>query len=216
MKFSKSCSLILSGCLLAPLFSGCLGELFGNSKSQAMLAQHPQKQQQERKQVAENNLQQKMREERSRQEYEAALKRLKYKEYGAALAGFQRAAEAGNADALVALGDMYFNAQGVKEDNVKALDYYTQAANKKVAAAYGKLADMYASALGTKQDSKKALEYANLAIQGKYMLAHLILASMYINGISVPEDGNKAREHFTLACKANIKQACQILDEIGQ
>ncbi len=49
MKLSKSHALILSGCLLAPLLSGCLGELFGNSKSQAMLAQHPQKQQQERK-----------------------------------------------------------------------------------------------------------------------------------------------------------------------
>ncbi len=34
MKFSKSCSLILSGCLLAPMLSGCLGGLLGSAKPQ--------------------------------------------------------------------------------------------------------------------------------------------------------------------------------------
>ncbi|WP_158652521.1 SEL1-like repeat protein [Helicobacter felis] len=48
------------------------------------------------------------------------------------------------------------------------------------------------------------------------MPAHLTLAIMYINGIGVPENGDKAREHLNIACKGNVKQACQILDEIGQ
>ncbi len=75
--------------------------------------------------------------------------------YDKALTDLQEAIKGGNADALVALGDMYFSAQGVAQDDAKAFDYYTQVASKKVVGAYARLAHMYAFGAGTKQDTQK-------------------------------------------------------------
>ncbi|WP_121022473.1 tetratricopeptide repeat protein [Helicobacter vulpis] len=235
MKIFKSCSVVLGGCLLAPMLSGCLGGLLGNSQPQETPNQILQKKRQEwqqsrkvqeakQRQQARQSLQAQRQSIQTQLAYERATSYLAnpnqtgYEDYSydKALTDLQEAIKGGNADALVALGDMYFSAQGVAQDDAKAFDYYTQAANKKVVGAYARLAHMYAFGAGTKQDTKKALEYANLAIQGQNMPAHLTLAIMYINGIGVPENGDKAREHLNIACKGNVKQACQVLDVIGQ
>lgn len=234
MKIFKSCSVVLGGCLLTPMLSGCLGGLLGSSQPQETPNQILQKKRQEWQQArGAEGAKQRQTGQSLQAQWQSIQTQLAYKRatsylanpnqvgyedysYDKALTDLQEAIKGGNADALVALGDMYFNAQGVAQDDTKAFDYYTQAANKKVVGAYARLAHMYAFGAGTKQDTKKALEYANLAIQGQNMPAHLTLAIMYINGIGVPENGDKAREHLNIACKGNVKQACQVLDVISQ
>ncbi|MBR6066622.1 MAG: sel1 repeat family protein [Bacteroidales bacterium] len=62
---------------------------------------------------------------------------------------------------------MYENGQGVKQDYVKAGDWYKKAAEQGVASAQYYLGLMYDKGLGVKQDIKKAVKwYSKAAEQG--------------------------------------------------
>jgi uncharacterized protein len=94
-------------------------------------------------------------------------------------------AQAGNAQAQLELGDLYYHGHGVKESDEEALRWYERAARQGLTQAQFQAGNMYAYGLGTAAndleiDRKAALYYFEAARQGhreaQYGLAILILA----------------------------------------
>lgn len=94
-------------------------------------------------------------------------------------------AKAGNAQAQLEVGDLYYHGHGVKESDQEALRWYEQAARQGLAQAQFQAGNMYAYGLGVDAgdadaDRKAALLYFEAARQGhrdaQYGLAILILA----------------------------------------
>ena len=62
---------------------------------------------------------------------------------------------------------MYYYGQGVKQDYIKAVEWYQKAAEQGVAQAQSNLGNRYYNGEGVKQDYHKAVEwYQKAAIQG--------------------------------------------------
>lgn len=94
-------------------------------------------------------------------------------------------AQAGNPQAQLQMGDLYYHGHGVKESDDEALRWYEQAAKQGLAQAQFQAGNMYAYGLGVagndlEVDRKAALYYFEAARQGhreaQYGLAILILA----------------------------------------
>lgn len=76
---------------------------------------------------------------------------------------FTHAAEQGNADAQHALGELFFNGEGVPQDHVQAAQWFTRAAKKGHAGAQFDLGRMYANGKGVRADNIQAFAWAQLA-----------------------------------------------------
>eukprot|EP00729_Bicosta_minor_P016422 gene16422-30483_t len=79
-------------------------------------------------------------------------------DFGEAYRYFHRAAHAGDATAMVSLGDMYSSGLGVDQDNETALSYYEKAAKEKNAGAYVGMGLLYKYGQGVKKSEKQAFE----------------------------------------------------------
>ncbi len=74
-----------------------------------------------------------------------------------------KAAEQGNADAQLVVGNRYAYGKGVPQDYTQAIVWYTKAAEQWNASAQFRLAEMYALGQGVSQDDKIAYILSNLA-----------------------------------------------------
>ncbi len=106
-------------------------------------------------------------------------------DYETAFNSFRKAAEQGEARALNNLGLMYFNGEGVTQDDKEAARWYLKAAEQGEARAQYNLGVMYASGEGVTQDDKEAARwYLKAAEQGEASAQHN-LGVMYENGDGV-------------------------------
>ena len=110
---------------------------------------------------------------------------LRKKDYFNAVRLLMPLAQNGNAQAQLAMGDLYYHGHGVKESDEEALRWYERAAAQGLAQAQYQAGNMYAYGLGVaaadlEADRKAALFYFEAARQGhreaQYGLAILILA----------------------------------------
>jgi TPR repeat protein len=79
-------------------------------------------------------------------------------DYAKARELYEKAADNGNADAMINLGLLYANGQGVARDYAKAREWYEKAADKGDAEAMTYLGALYANGQGVAQDYAKARE----------------------------------------------------------
>ncbi len=84
-------------------------------------------------------------------------------DYAQVLAAWTRAAAAGQADAMVAIADLYASGAGVARDPARALAWYRRAANLGDATGQLKLGDMIARRLGQDRDPVEASMWLGLA-----------------------------------------------------
>ena len=78
-----------------------------------------------------------------------------------------QAAEQGDAEAQFNLGKMYDKGQGVRQDDVQAVQWYRRAAEQGYAKAQYNLGVMYANGEGVRQDYTQAVQwYRKAAEQG--------------------------------------------------
>ena len=80
-----------------------------------------------------------------------------------ALPYLQKAADKGNADAMLVLGHMYAGGYGVNKDYSQAKYWYQKAADKGNADAMVEIGNMYQSGEGVVKDSQKALQWCKKA-----------------------------------------------------
>jgi S1-C subfamily serine protease len=89
-------------------------------------------------------------------------------DFSTALREWEPLAQQGDADAQYFLGAMYFNGQGVSQDNKTAVKWYTLAAEQGDAYAQTNLGFMYNEGKGVPQDYKTAVKWYTLAVEQGY------------------------------------------------
>jgi TPR repeat protein len=77
----------------------------------------------------------------------------------------RKAAEQGEAEAQIALGDAYYNGEGAKKDYKQAVSWYRKAAEQGNPVAQKKLGLMYSSGEGLEQDFEKAIAWYESAAE---------------------------------------------------
>ena len=131
---------------------------------------------------------------------------------------YQKAADAGHAAAMVALGDSYLSGKGIAQDNEQALHWYQEAAklgNKEIqsalAGAYVASGDSYLSGIGIAQDNEQAFRcYQEAAKLGNKEI-QLALAYAYEQGNCIALDREKAMHLYRSIAKETVFAPCFVI-----
>jgi TPR repeat protein len=118
------------------------------------------------------------------------------RDYKAAVRWFQKAAEQGNADAQIMLGNLYGNGRGVPLDYEAAVSWWRKAAEQGDASAQDALGSMYGNGQGVPLDYEAALSWYRKAAEQGNASAQYALGSMYGNGQGVPLDYKAAASWY--------------------
>ncbi|MBU0766762.1 sel1 repeat family protein [Patescibacteria group bacterium] len=101
----------------------------------------------------------------------------------------RKAAESDEQEAQIFMGYMYDKGNGVPQDGLQAIDWYTKAANQGNAEAQFRIGHMYFTGESVTQDYPKALEWYEKAAHHGVVGAQHGLALMYYGGdMGVPSD----------------------------
>jgi len=114
-----------------------------------------------------------------------------------------KAAEAGNGEAQVVLGDMLSAGEGCSEDLVCATRWYTAAARQNLAAAQFALGEVCFHGRGIAENLDMALHWYQLAAAQNHGRAVLALGMMYLHGKGVAKDRVEAARLFASAAVGN-------------
>lgn len=120
-----------------------------------------------------------------------------------ALTLFQRAADAGNAEAQNMTGYLYHQGIGTAVNNAQALKYYVQAAQQHLAGAEYMVGFFYQNGLGVPQNLTKAFEYYQQAAYAGIANAQLQLAALYTQGKAVTFDKVEAYAWLNIAASTS-------------
>jgi TPR repeat protein len=138
--------------------------------------------------------------------YETAKKYYQNKNYKKAYEIFLDLAEAGNTDAQVSLGNMFYHGDGVEQDIESAYKWLERAAyqNDKEALYYCGI-----HYLEDTQEKKKGKEYLLKAMQLNYISAILAMAYYYEYGDQgFTQNVDKAIQLYKKACQMEDSNAC--------
>lgn len=139
----------------------------------------------------------------------AGLKAIERGDYPAALQEFKAAAEQGDRQAQVNLGNLYMKGLGVEQDYAAAERYYRQAAERGDPVGQSKLGILYYYGLGLdKNPDEAAVWFTKAAEQGEPGAA-AVLGSMYAAGEGVIRDNVKAYYWYSLAADNGHAEALE-------
>ena len=110
------------------------------------------------------------------------------RDFQAAARWFTSAAEAGNADAQMAIGLMHAEGLGVEQDNARAVEWYRKAAAQGSAKAQNNLGYMFENGLGVERDIRDAFIWYEMAASHGYSPAQYNVGVMYSLGRGVEVD----------------------------
>lgn len=130
-----------------------------------------------------------------------------HKDLTKAKKAFELAANSGNSEAHLRLGDMYYYGQSVPIDYNKAKYHYEIACEKENSEAFIRLGDFYYN--DRFKDYKMAKKYYKLAAQRDNPDALLFLGNLYHDGKRVKQDFSKSRKYYEKA--AFLKNSDAIL-----
>ena len=125
-------------------------------------------------------------------------------DYATALQNLRPLAQAGSADALLTLGEMYTKGQGVIYNYTTALDLFSKAYSAGSYDALAEIGNMYRSGLGVDQDYAKAVTMFQEAAQHGSLRGESYLGEAYATGQGVPVDYQRARTLFEDAANRGL------------
>ncbi|KAK8845191.1 hypothetical protein M9Y10_021373 [Tritrichomonas musculus] len=105
------------------------------------------------------------------------------------------------------LGLIYHNGEGVERDIVKAILFYSLAADQNHIEAQFNLGAIFHKGEGVERDFDEAIHYYTLAANQNYPQAQYYLGLIYYEGEYIKQDFNKAFYYFQLAANQNHPQA---------
>jgi TPR repeat protein len=109
----------------------------------------------------------------------------------AGLKWLRQAADGGDKEALLRLGDAYFNG-APQADHAQALTWYRKAAEQGNGEAYRDIADYYRRGDGVKKDPAEMVKAYRQAIAAEDTLSLLELGKLFAEGKEVPQDVGEA------------------------
>jgi hypothetical protein len=107
-------------------------------------------------------------------------------------------AQNGDARAMEAVGCMYLDGYGVKQDNSQALIWFQKAVEKGNFDANNNLGFMYTQGIGVSVDNVKAFQCYLIAAKNDNYMAQATIAALYVAGIGVAADPGKALKWFLI------------------
>ncbi|MBI2823035.1 MAG: sel1 repeat family protein [Acidobacteria bacterium] len=131
--------------------------------------------------------------------YEAGLAAFAKGDHATALKEWRAAAEKGDANAQVSLGNMFFSGQGVTRDHGEALKWYRMAAEQGNPSAEVYLGNMSFSGMEVPKDYAEAVKWYRMAAEKGFAPGQVNLGLMYSYGLGVPQDYVEAHVWFNLA-----------------
>jgi hypothetical protein len=140
-----------------------------------------------------------------------AKRYLDAKQYAKALPPLQRAADAGNTDAMNRLGWLYMNGWGAPQDYARAREWFQKAAEAGEVVAMYNLGVLYEDGLGVAQDYARAREWFQKAAEAGEVAAMYNLGVLYEDGLGVAQDYAKARQWYQRAANAGSDDARRAL-----
>ena len=121
------------------------------------------------------------------------------------------AADAGDGEAALFLGNIYLYGSGVPADPQAARKYLDRAAREGRIDALYNLGAMYDKAIGVPRDAPQAMEWFTRAADQRDAQAQLNLALLYLSGEGVEKDLKRAEEWLRWAAGNGSKRAQGIL-----
>ena len=144
------------------------------------------------------------------QSLEDAIRNYQNGKYKKAERQWQNLAEAGDADALFNLGQMYHLGKKTAFDDNKAADYYLAAANLGHTAAARELGNLYFFSPGVNGGKQAAVGWWLRAAEAGDGQAQYILGILYFNGDGVDQDLALGFAWTLLAVDAGVMEAIQL------
>jgi hypothetical protein len=139
------------------------------------------------------------------------------RDYKKAMDWYEKAAAAGNAEAMASIGYLYDTGYGKSWGNPnykKARDWYQKAAEAGSAGAMNNLGDLYASGHGVDQDYQEARTWYEKSAAAGNAAAMYSLGDMYEHGRGVAADRLKALQWYEKAAAAGNKDAAKRLNKL--
>lgn len=121
----------------------------------------------------------------------------------------------GDADAQYSLATMFDEGQGVSQDDAKAIEWYTKAANQEYAPAQFNLAIMYANGEGTCKNEAQAFNWYLKAANQNNAEAQFNLATLYVTGKGVRQNTVIAKEWFSKSCDNGYQRGCSVYQTLN-
>jgi hypothetical protein len=140
---------------------------------------------------------------------DAGVKAVERGDYSAALREFKAAAERGDAQAQVNLGNLYMKGLGVEQDYAAAGRWYRQAAEHGDSLGQSKLGILHYYGLGVDKNTDEAARWFLKAAEQGEPGAASVLGSMYAEGEGVIRDNMKAYYWYTLAADGGQPDALE-------
>jgi TPR repeat protein len=109
------------------------------------------------------------------------------------------AAEQGNADAQVALGQMYVHGRGLVKDEVKGVQWYRKAAEQGNAHGLELFGDAYRDGIGVEANYELALHWYRKGIEQEHPGIQVSLGTMYQYGLGVAQSDEQALQWYRKA-----------------
>ena len=133
------------------------------------------------------------------------------KYYDLAIMLYERSAEKGSIDAMLDLGELYYNEESIRKDYTKGFKWYEKAAQNDSARAMYKIAYIYENGYLGEKDERRAFEWYEKAAGSGSAGAMHVLGYFYETGKAVKESYENSMHWYLKAAKAGCKEAmCDI------
>jgi len=126
-------------------------------------------------------------------------------DYNKAYEYFKKAADLGLSQAMITMGELYMNGEGVKQDFKKAYEWFRRAADLGEEFAMYALGYLYLEGKGTRQDYGKAYEWFKKVADLENKDAMNAIGWLYQSGYGVEQDYEKAYEWYRKAIEYKEK-----------
>ena len=134
-----------------------------------------------------------------REAFEKGVEADRRRQFTEALGWYRKAADQGDAEARVRVGNMYRMGLGVQQDYAEALRVYRLAADQGNPNAQNALAYMYQQGFGVKQDYAEAARLLHLSANQGNAAAQFELGALYEKGLGVDQDSAEAGRLYRLS-----------------
>jgi TPR repeat protein len=137
------------------------------------------------------------------------------KDYKPAVSWFRKSAEAGNTHAMVQLGYIYQEGQGVQQDLPQAMSWFRKAAQAGDPQGMVDLGEMYHGGTGVDQDFQQAVSWYRKAAEAGNAQGMWDLGTMYEYGYGVEKDRGQAIAWYRKAAQQGDHFAKEHLKSLG-
>ena len=136
-------------------------------------------------------------------------------DYSKALKYLKLAADQGDVDSQMDVGNIYEKGLGTPKDLYEAFRYYKLAADQDHEQAQSQVGEMYRNGSGITQDYNEAIKYFKLSAGKNYSMGQYNLGKMYEDGLGVEKNVNEAIKYYKLAADQGISIAKDALARLG-